>query len=113
LLRHLVLAKFKDDAPPGKVQAIEARMRSLESSIPEIAGFECGTSAGGRGMDQGFTHANLFSFESFEALEAYRVHPAHQAFLAEAGPFIDKLLILDYWAGPGAPLPAPSPPAEE
>ena len=97
--RHIVIFKFKDDAPAAKVQAIVDAFRALPAQLPSVKGFEWGTNVSPEGLDQGFTHIFTLTFASKEAMEKQYLHePAHQAFVALLGGVLDKVLVLDYVA---------------
>lgn len=97
-LRHVVLFKFKDDTTPEQLQAIEERFRSLPAKIPEIVDFEWGTDVSVENKTAGFTHCFLVTFRDEDGREAYSPHPAHQDFVSLAGPAIDEVLVVDYFA---------------
>jgi hypothetical protein len=98
--RHIVMFKFKDDAPAAKVQGIVDAFKALPGKLPAIQAFECGTNVSPEGLDQGFTHIFTVTFASKEALEKHYLHePSHQAFVAMLGGVLDKVLVVDYVAG--------------
>jgi hypothetical protein len=41
----------------------------------------------------------FLTFTSEADRAVYLPHPAHKAFGAVLGPYLDKVLVLDYWAG--------------
>jgi len=97
--RHIVMFKFKDDAPAAKVQAIVDAFKALPGKLPAIQSFECGTNVSPEGLDQGFTHIFAVTFASKEVLEKQYLHePAHQEFVALLGGVLDKVLVVDYVA---------------
>lgn len=95
-VRHVVLFKFKDNAPAEQVKAIEEGFRALPSKIPEIAGLEWGTNCSPEPFSQGFTHCFLVTFKDAKARDAYLPHPAHKAFAKQLGPYLDKVMVIDY-----------------
>ncbi len=97
-LRHVVLFKFKDGAPPEAIRAIEEKFRGLKARIPGIADFEWGTNVSPEKLDQGFTHCFFVTFPDAAARDAYLPHPAHQEFVAVLRPHLDKVLVVDYVA---------------
>jgi len=98
VLRHAVLFKFKDGAPPDAVRAIEEKFRGLKARIPGILDFEWGTNVSPEKLDQGFTHCFFVTFPDAEARNAYLPHPAHQEFVDVLKPHLDKVLVIDYVA---------------
>ena len=97
MLRHVVVFKFKDDASPEDVKKVEDAFRALPSKIKEIKGFEWGTNNSPENLAQGFTHCFFLSFKSEEDRAAYLPHPAHKAFGDVLKPYLDKVLVIDYW----------------
>lgn len=94
--RHVVILKFKDDAPPVEVAKIEKAFVALKSKIDLIRDLEWGTNESPEGLDQGFTHVYFVSFESKAALEKYLPHPEHTTFVELLKTQIDKVLVVDY-----------------
>ena len=98
-LRHVVLFSFKSTSSDDDVKKVEDAFRALPSKIKEITGFEWGKNNSPEGLDQGFTHCFLVSFNSEKDREIYLPHPAHRAFVEVLKPNLDKVLVIDYWAG--------------
>ncbi len=98
VVRHVVLFKFKDGAPPDAVRAIEEKFRGLKNRIPGILDFEWGTNVSPEKLDQGFTHCFFVTFPDAKARDAYLPHPAHQEFVGVLKPHLDKVLVVDYVA---------------
>ena len=97
MLRHVVLFKFKDDATPDQVKQVENAFRKLPSEIKEIQDLEWGTNNSPENLNQGLTHCFFLSFKSEEDRNAYLPHPAHKAFGAILKPYLDKVVVIDYW----------------
>lgn len=101
VLRHAVLIRFKDGTPPETIEAIEQAMAAFPGSIPEILALEWGADVSDGARTKGYTHMALISFLNQADLDAYLAHEAHQAFLEQAMPHVDELLVLDYVPGQG------------
>ena len=99
-LRHVVLFKFKDTSSPEEIKKIEDAFRALPSKIPAIIDFEWGTNNSPEGLDQGFTHCFLVTFDDAEGRAEYLPHPAHKEFVEILKPHLDKVLVIDYVAKP-------------
>ena len=98
LLRHVVLFKFTDKSTADDAKKVEDAFRGLPAQVSEIKGFEWGTNNSPEKLNQGFTHCFFVTFSSEKDRDAYLVHPAHKAFGAVLKPFLDKVLVVDYWA---------------
>ena len=97
MLRHVVLFKFKDNAAPDQVKQVENAFLALPSAIKEIKDFEWGTNNSPENLNQGLTHCFFLSFNSEKDRDAYLPHPAHKAFGAILTPYLDKVVVVDYW----------------
>ena len=99
VLRHVVLFSFKEDLPEEKVREVEDAFRQLPKKIKEIADFEYGKDNSPEGLAQGFTHCFLVTFKTAKDRDAYLPHPAHKEFVKLVGGRLEKVLVVDYWAG--------------
>jgi len=98
LLRHVVLFKFKEGTAGADIKKVEDAFRALPSKIKEIKSLEWGTNNSPENLNQGFTHCFFVSFSSEKDRAVYLPHPAHKEFGKILGPYLDKVLVLDYWA---------------
>lgn len=96
-LRHVVLFKFRADTPSDTIRKIEKAFNALPGEIPEIRGFEWGINNSPEGADKGFTHCYLLTFSSEEDRATYLPHPKHKAFGALLSPWLEDVLVVDYW----------------
>jgi len=94
-LRHVVLFRFK---PGADAEAIVARFRALRDLVPGVGDLEWGGDVSPEGLGQGHTHAFTLTFSSEADRDAYLVHPHHKAFVEWVSPFIERALVVDYWA---------------
>ncbi|MFN9510437.1 MAG: Dabb family protein [Planctomycetota bacterium] len=99
MLRHVVNFKFKETSSAADVQKVVDGFRGLKAKIPEIASFEFGTNNSPEGLNDGFTHCFLGTFKSEKDRDTYLPHPAHKAFVDVLKPHLDKVMVIDYWAG--------------
>jgi len=97
VLRHVVLFKFKDGTAASDIKKVEDAFRALPSKIKEIKSLEWGTNNSPENLNQGFTHCFFVSFNSEKDRAVYLPHPAHKAFGEVLHPYLDKVLVLDYW----------------
>ncbi|QDV23956.1 Dabb family protein [Aureliella helgolandensis] len=98
-LRHVVMFQFKDASSEQDVQKVVDAFRALPKKIPVIADFEFGTNNSPEGLEDGFTHCFLVTFKSEADREVYLPHEAHQAFVEVLKPHLEKVMVIDYWAG--------------
>jgi len=98
VLRHVVLFKFKDGTSPETVAEIERRFGELKNRIETVKGYEWGTDISPEKLAQGFTHCFVVTFADEAGRDAYLPHPAHKEFAAFLGPYLDKVLVVDFKA---------------
>jgi len=98
VLRHVVLFKFKDDASAADIQKVEDAFKQLKPKIDLVKDFEFGKNNSPENLNQGFTHCFFVTFASEKDRDDYLVHPAHKAFVEILKPYLDKALVIDYWA---------------
>jgi hypothetical protein len=96
--RHLVLFRFKADAPAAEIQKVEKAFAALKGKIDLIQDYEWGTNVSPEGLADGFTHCFFLTFKSKADLEKYLPHPEHKKFGAALKGVIDKVMVVDYVA---------------
>jgi len=97
-LKHAVFFKFKDDAKPEDIKAVEEAFAALPEKIDAIKGFEWGINNSPERHDAGFTHCFMVTFGSEADREEYLPHPDHKKFVEVLLPVLDKVRVLDFWA---------------
>ena len=97
-LRHFVCFKYKSDVSKEKISEVEAAFVELEKKINDIKGFEKGKNNSPEGLNKGFKHCYLITFDSEKGRDNYLVHPEHKKFVELVGPVIEDVFVVDYWA---------------
>ena len=96
-LKHVVLFKFKESATKKDIANVERAFSALPAKIPQINDYEWGINNSPEGLDKGFTHCFYLTFNSEEDRDIYLPHPDHKAFGAGLGPYLEDVLVVDYW----------------
>ena len=97
-LRHFVCFKYKSDVSKEKIFEVEAVFVKLENSIKDIKSFEKGQNNSPEGLNKGFKHCYLITFDSEKGRDNYLVHPEHKKFVELVGPILEDVFVVDYWA---------------
>lgn len=95
-IRHVVLLEFNDDAPAEKIAEIEQAFAALPTKIKEIADLEWGLNNSPEGLNNGFSHCFLVTFNSDADRQVYLPHPAHKEFANLLRPHLKEVLVVDY-----------------
>ncbi|KAL6343835.1 hypothetical protein AAG906_027606 [Vitis piasezkii] len=103
VVKHVLLAKFKDSTPPDQIEELIKSYANLVSLIPPMKAFHCSKTCdmlcnvtGIENMHQGFTHVFESTFESVEGMAEYVSHPAHVEASNRFLPHLEKVIVLDY-----------------
>ncbi len=95
-VQHMVLVRFKSGVSQEKIDELFALLRELPSLIPGITHFSGGPYSSPEGMNQGYTHGFLMTFDSVEARNNYLPHPEHERVKAAVIPFVEAVVAFDY-----------------
>jgi hypothetical protein len=99
VLRHVVLFKYKETSADKDIAKIKTAFEALPGKVELIQDFECGNDVSVEGLADGFQHCFVVTFKCEDARAAYLPHPEHKAFVAQLKPHLDKVTVVDYWAG--------------
>ena len=81
MLRHVVMFKFKADAPADAAASLDQGLSRLAKSIPEIAAYDYGRDLALR--EGNFDFCLVAEFADAEAFDRYVVHSDHQRFIQQ------------------------------
>ena len=98
-LRHFVCFQYKAEVTKAKIAEVEKAFVALEKKIEEIKAFEKGMNNSPEGLNKGFKHCYLITFNSEKDRDVYLVHPDHKKFVELVGPVLEDVFVVDYWAG--------------
>ncbi|KAK1298909.1 putative protein Pop3 [Acorus calamus] len=96
VVKHVLLARFKEDVTPDRIDQLIKGYANLVSLIQPMKSFHWGTDVSMENMHQGFTHVFESTFESMEGIAEYVAHPAHVEFANEFLPTLEKVIVIDY-----------------
>ncbi len=95
-IKHVVLFKFKDGTSQEKIDELIEGYKALPGKIDVMKHFEWGPDCSVEGLQEGFTHCFITTFENTAGRDAYIPHEAHQAYVEVLFPNLDKVLVLDF-----------------
>lgn len=70
-IQHMVLFKIKAGVTTEKISQLFSQLAELQQLIPGITYFASGPYSSPEGLNQGYTHGFLMTFESLDARDAY------------------------------------------
>ena len=95
-VQHMVLVKFKPNVPAEKIAELFDQLRGLQELIPGITYLAGGPYSSPEGLNQGYSHGFLVSFESVAARDAYLPHPEHERVKAAILPYVESVVAFDF-----------------
>ena len=79
MIKHLVLLKFRSDVTGATIAGCFQALAALRGKVPGLVDFAGGPYSSPEGLQRGYTHGFVMTFESAASRDAYLPHPAHQA----------------------------------
>jgi hypothetical protein len=98
MLYHVVAIKFKPEAKPQQIKAVETAFAQLKTKIPGVTSLNWGTNVSPEQKNKGFTHCFVLTFATEKDRDAYLPHPEHKAFGKLLGPIMADVLVIDFWS---------------
>ena len=95
-VRHVVCFKYKEGTPKAKIAEIGRAFRGLEKKVSGIVSFEMGENDSPEGLNKGFTHCYIVTFENSAAREGYLPHPEHKKFVDLLKPHVEDVFVIDF-----------------
>ncbi|XP_009405447.2 stress-response A/B barrel domain-containing protein HS1 [Musa acuminata AAA Group] len=95
-VKHVLLAKFKEEVSPEAVDDLIKGYANLVSLIPPMKAFHWGRDVSIENLHQGFTHVFESTFDGVEGIAEYIAHPAHVEFANKFLPALEKVIVIDY-----------------
>ncbi|KAK9289064.1 hypothetical protein L1049_017535 [Liquidambar formosana] len=96
VVKHVLLAKFKDGTPPDQIDQLIKGYANLVNLIEPMKAFHWGKDVSIENLHQGFTHVFQSTFENVEGVAEYIAHPAHVEFSNVLLPNLEKVVVIDY-----------------
>ncbi len=95
MIQHIVLIKPRDGVEPAAMTRLVDALAALPGTIPGITGYTWGTNASPEGLNRGYTHGFVMTFEDAAARDAYLPHPDHTAIGPLMQPVAEEVLVFD------------------
>lgn len=95
-VKHYGVFQFKDDVTATQVEECFSRMRGMVGSIPGLLDFECGPYDSSEGLNDGFSHGFIMTFESPQARDDYLPHPHHERVKEFVVPMLERVVVFDF-----------------
>ena len=95
-IEHIVLFRFKSTATDALIAEAFQSLAGLKDLIPGITEFMGGAYASPEGLNQGYTHGFVMTFDNAEARDAYLPHPEHERVKSKITPLVESVVAFDF-----------------
>ncbi|MDO6438918.1 Dabb family protein [Cyclobacterium sp. 1_MG-2023] len=96
MTRHFGMFKFKETVSAEEIEFCFVTMKAMIGKIPGLLGMEYGAYDSGEGLNDGFTHGFIMTFESPESRDAYLPHPVHEEVKNVVVPNLERVVVFDF-----------------
>jgi len=90
---HIVLFKWKKDAPSKEIDKIIYDLRGLRNKISGIIGLRSGHNVSDM---KDYTQTLVVSFKDKKSLDNYRIHPEHKKILSRINRYQADIIGIDF-----------------
>jgi hypothetical protein len=95
-VHHIAFFKFKPSTTQDQIADVFRILEDLRVRIPGILGLTWGPNVSPEGLDQGYTHSFVMTFESVAARDHYLPHPIHKAAVQVVVPLLESVIVCDH-----------------
>jgi hypothetical protein len=95
-VQHMVVVRFKPEVNDQSIAALIEYLRRFWNGIAGIVYSAAGSYSSPEGLNQGYTHGFLVTFDSPTARDAYLRHPEHEKIVARVLPMLDQIMAFDF-----------------
>jgi len=95
-VKHIGVFQFRDSVSQAEIDQCFAALSSMQGRIPGLVDFIHGPYASDEGLNDGFTHGFIMTFESAAARDAYLPHPVHEEVKEVVVPRLERLVVFDF-----------------
>jgi hypothetical protein len=96
MVRHIALFQFKDGITQAGIDDCFEALIGMQDRIPGIVGFEYGPRQCDEGLNDGFTHGFIMSFDTAANRDAYLPHPEHERVRDIVVPCLERVVVFDF-----------------
>ena len=96
MIRHYGMFRFHPEVTPPQIDECFAEMRGMVGIIPGLLAMEHGPYDSPEGMNDGFTHGFIMTFDSASSRNAYLPHPEHERVKQIVVPRLERVIVFDF-----------------
>ena len=98
MIKHIVLLKMKPQTPDATIAEIDNALAGLKNRISGILDYLWGPYSSDEGLNHGYTHGFIMTFDTTASRDAYLPHPEHEKVKTLVLEHVDGALAFDFEA---------------
>ncbi len=95
-VKHFGVFQFKDGVTAEQIDGCFTEMQGMVGQIPGLLEMINGPYDSGEGLNDGFTHGFIMTFESPESRDEYLPHPIHERVKDVVVPCLERVMVFDF-----------------
>ncbi len=96
MIRHLGVFQFHPEITPEQIDECFCELAGMVGKIPGLLSVEHGPYESDEGLNDGFTHGFVMTFENAKCRDEYLPHPEHERVRAIVAPRLSRLVVFDF-----------------
>lgn len=96
MVRHYGIFQFKPEVSEAQIDECFSAMKGMVGQIPGLQDLEHGPYESPEGLNEGFTHGFIMTFDSPESRDAYLPHPVHESVKDIVVPRLERVIVFDF-----------------
>lgn len=95
MVRHFGVFQFKQAVTDEQIAFCFKTMKEMVGQIPGLLDMEYGPYNSTEGLNEGFTHGFVMTFDSLASRDAYLPHPVHERAKEVVVPKLERVVVFD------------------
>ena len=96
MIRHYGMFQFHPEINNEQIEHCFREMQEMIGKIPGLLSMEHGPYESAEGLNDGFTHGFIMTFDTAESRDAYLPHPEHERVKDIVVPCLSKVVVFDF-----------------
>lgn len=95
-VKHYACFQFKEGTTEAQIKESFDALESLQGQIPGLLDLCHGPYESNEGLNDGFTHGFIMTFDSPQSRDEYLPHPVHEAVKAVLDQYLERVVVFDF-----------------
>ncbi|MGE9271243.1 MAG: Dabb family protein [Verrucomicrobiales bacterium] len=96
MIRHYGVFEFKEGVTSAQIDECFEALAGMVGKIDGLLDFESGPYQSDEGLNDGFTHGFIMTFDTAENRDKYLPHPIHEAVKDLVVPRLERVVVFDF-----------------